>query len=37
MSAENQSVDVSTVDAGTYYLILSNEEGKVFSEKIIIL
>jgi len=37
MSAENQSVDVSTVNAGTYYLILSNEEGKVFSEKIIIL
>lgn len=37
MNENSQSVDVSKVGSGTYYLILSNDEGKVFSEKIIIL
>lgn len=37
MDKGNQSVDVSKVSSGTYYLILSNDEGKIFSEKIIIL
>ena len=37
MDKDSQSVDVSKVTSGTYYLILSNDEGKVFSEKIIIL
>jgi len=34
---DNQSVDISQINSGTYYLILSNEEGKVYSEKLIIL
>lgn len=37
LKEDNKTVDVSSVDSGTYYLILSNEEGNVFSEKIIIL
>lgn len=37
MNEGTQSVDVSKVTSGTYYIILSNDEGKVYSEKIIIL
>lgn len=37
LNESNNSVDVSNVESGTYYIILSNDEGKVFSEKIIIL
>lgn len=37
LNENNQSLDLSQVSSGTYYLILSNDEGKVFSEKIIVL
>ena len=37
INESSSSVDISKVNAGTYYMILSNKEGDVFSEKITIL
>jgi len=36
LDSDNKSVDLNNIDSGSYYLILSNEKGDVFSEKLII-
>lgn len=37
ISGSKESVDLSEVDPGTYYMILSNKKGDILSEKLIII